>query len=266
MTTIGGCLNIRRARMLRKHRLLFPNLYFYKDGKLKRNNGKTTKIRLYKLDWNSIEKIKQEHHDKWLKEQWNVNPSTRPKFLTLPPEYIDIVDNFVFAIDLDYEKEIHRNSHRADEEWHVKRSFDTNVREYCLTPAISHVEVAFYLLSDCFYDEEKQWFSRHDGYGSIAKEAMLYRFWCGQTGRGLIWNRAGLNKLKSYVERKKIITVDVGDIPNEDQDVFIKNKMKTHMNSVQIISQFLDDMKKFKEEFEKHYEHVSIDLPEVKTK
>jgi len=179
-------------------RLLFPRLKYLKNVQFKSHGGANkSSMRLYKLDWSKLEEIRQKDHEKWLLEYWPDRDV--PFWSSLPEKYETWVKNLTFAISDDYMKEIVRNAKRGLEEWSMHRSFDTNVREMCLKPAQEHIYIAFYLLADCLYDPETNYYYRNED-GQYAENAMVYKFWDGQTGRGLVWGNAKLDEMKRTIE------------------------------------------------------------------
>jgi hypothetical protein len=161
--------------------LLFPSLVYQKDFTIKRPDW-TKDVRLYKLDWKKVELEKEEHHKKWNKNQW---PDLNlPYVPTLPEELDKEVENYTFALDRGYLNEIQRCSQQGLQEWNIRRPFDTMIREMCLKVPFSYIKVAFSLLSDCIFEEETGYWDR--GNRRECASLMLYKFWCHQTGRGLL--------------------------------------------------------------------------------
>ncbi len=184
------------------HRFLFPSLVYQRDFVIKgppasegdsdkgfvvksSKPGWTKKVRLYKLDWDNIELEKEKRHKKWRGEQW---PDIKvPYIRTLPEEIDEELKNYVFALDKGYLNEIRRCSQQGLHEWNVPRPFDTVIREMCLEVPQSYIKVAFGLLSDCVLDEETGYWEH--GNRRVIACLMLYKFWCHQTGRGLLIDR-----------------------------------------------------------------------------
>ena len=54
----------------------------------------------------------------------------------------------------------------------------------CLRVPFSYIRVAFGLLSDCIFDGGKGYWDRGNRRESAC--LMLYKFWCHQTGRGIL--------------------------------------------------------------------------------
>lgn len=75
---------------------------------------------------------------------------------------------------------------------------NTMIREVCLRPAIEFVWCSFYLLCDCVYDKETNYFCRKDR-TKISRYILSYRFWCHQTGRGLLEDHAHFEKLEWWI-------------------------------------------------------------------
>jgi hypothetical protein len=186
-----------------RQRLLLPSLVYQKDSIIKgppesegdSDNGIvvkkskpswTKKVRLYKLDWDSIGVIKRKKHLKWAKDNW---PDVKvPYVSTLPKELDNDIKGCMFALDRGYLNEIRRCSQEGVQEWNIERPFDTVIREICLEVSQSYFKVAFGLLADCVFDEETGYWKRNIPRREIAS-LMLYKFWCHQTGRGLLMDR-----------------------------------------------------------------------------
>jgi hypothetical protein len=194
--------------------LLFPS--FYRVGETDFNGRKKSSIPIYQLDWEEIEIVKESKYAQWAQgwierekdrdgEDTYIPPQVSDGYKkSLPDKYFNIINDAQFAITSNYMDEIRRNARRAVEEWDIRRGFDTCVRDHCLKPSQSHIEVAFYLTADCYYSAEKDYYSRHDGYGIIMKNLMLYSFWKGQTGGGLLFGKAEFHHLYNMLERKMI--------------------------------------------------------------
>jgi len=186
--------------MIRLGSLLFPSLVrcgetTFKSGS---DRGATT---LYRLDWSRADSAREASWVKWAGD----GPSTSSTSFylckyhgTLPKKYDDWVKDMVFAIPQSYYDEIHRTARMGLIEWSTERHFDTMIREVCLQPAIGYIFTSFRLLADCIYDEKTNYFSR-DPDKVIAPQALLYKFWSGQTGRGLIRDHADFKRIESFL-------------------------------------------------------------------
>lgn len=181
--------------------LAFPKITYIKGGKIVwPARGNTDRVRrpkdieLYRLDWDAFEEdLRREDRAGWYVRR---RPDLeRP---ALPPRYEEMLRGATFAISPEYMLEVQRNAERAIDEWETDRPFDTIVREHCLEPAIAHVESAFYLLEDCLFDPERQYWLDHDSLEKqVMLEAMLIKFWTGQTGAGCVWGFARMDRLRA---------------------------------------------------------------------
>lgn len=171
--------------------LLFPSLVYQKDFTIKKSDW-TKDVRLYKLDWKNVELKKEEHHKKWNKDHWP--DLDLPYVSTLPEELNEEVENYVFALDYGYLNEIRRCSQEGMAEWNISRPFDTIIRGMCLRVPFSYIGVAFSLLSDCIFDDGTGYWDRGNRRESAC--LMSYKFWCHQTGRGILTdsNASGWDK------------------------------------------------------------------------
>jgi len=145
---------------------------------------------IYKLDWKPKEQQMKIYFNLRKKSILPKLDEKYNKTELFPVKYLDWLYNLRFEISDDYLKEIAYQSKCGQEEW--SRTFpnnynchmDTVMREHCLTPSISHFNVAFSLLADCLYDIDKKKNDRELYW--FAKVAMLIYFWDGQTGSGLL--------------------------------------------------------------------------------
>lgn len=227
------------------HPLYFPKLKFIKEGSLVRKSEKGESgrpIDLYKLDWLKQEEIIRNKHEDWKKEY---HPDKNLPFVgQLPKEWDEWIKSLVFAIDRGYLREIRYWAREALTHWNRSNyaSADTMVREICLKPAISMIQVAFFLIGDCIYNEEKKWYARA-GKGFLAEYALPYKFWAYQTGRGLLWDHAGLDRLQWSVKHSTAAI-------KRSNDEFIIEGTK-----------FLRDIKKYETELDEAYEELAICMP-----
>jgi len=135
-------------------------------------------------------------HQKWLRDY---HPEKDiPLYPSLPAEIDTWIKNIKFVIPNDYMSEIKRNAQRGLEEWNIQRGFDTNVREFCLKPAIWHIYTAFYLISDCAYDPKENYYYRGDD-KPLIPHVLAYKFWAHQTGRGCVSEHANFDALKKTI-------------------------------------------------------------------
>ena len=188
------------AQMLHTSRpLYFPALNRFGETSFKSHSDqegyKTTE--LYTLNWEKLDLLKKAEFSKHALTHDSAFPGT------LPEEYDGLVKKMIFAIPSSYLKEIRRSSYKALTEWDGDYSFDTVIREMCLQPAIAHVQVAFRLIADCLYDPATNYFSR-EPIKIIATQALLYKFWAFQTGRGLIREHANFEVIERLVNGRNI--------------------------------------------------------------
>tara|TARA_Y100000310_G_C20518570_1_gene732466 strand:+ start:93 stop:830 length:738 start_codon:yes stop_codon:yes gene_type:complete len=194
---------------------------------------------VYKLNWAPLEKERRQHFDSWWKRhgeaatpgpssttwtclvecQGKTEPQTAEREraegvdeygqvptkydVALPEAYDAEIKNALFLLDTEYKREIEHHTRHALLDWTQGRRFDTAVRDTCLAPAVKHVEVAFYLLSDCLFDPDTQKrmsFERALFY--YWKQAALVKLWHRQTGSGLIWRNAGMHRLDKTTKNK----------------------------------------------------------------
>jgi hypothetical protein len=204
----------------REAQLVFPRIKFLRSDKLiwrsRKQDGprRVKSVTLYKLDWDDYGKRRQEAYEGrgeggYVRQGWEAYAQA------LPAQYEEMVRGLVYAISPEYLREIQRNAERAVEEWGIERGFDTVVREHCLNPSVEHVEVAFYLLTDCIYDPETRYWMDHDRLERcISHEANMFKFWVGQTGDACVWDFAKMSDLSRECAETNA-TDDVRDFVHE---------------------------------------------------
>ena len=228
--------------------LSFPSLVLCSYEKVpvvhKGNKGRKNvvhKYHMFMLDWTEHDQRIKKRHER---NEKKITSRGMIRFHeNLPKKYTEWLQNLRFALSESYEREIRRNAWNAQEEWNIRRPFDTVVREHCLRPAIQFVNCAFYLLCDCIYDEQKKYWSRFKGLHRFAVNVMLYKFWAHQTGRGLLRRNAEIDKIERMIAEYETL----GDRApfktffetDEERDEFYE---------------FLDALKKHEEEAEKCYD------------
>lgn len=199
----------------------FPRLVHHSESTLTHHghvapddwSGKThKKVQLYRLDWKGFEVKKAEKFWDWASEYHS--DKTVEYIPSLPEKYCSVIDDLVFHLDQKYLAEIHHCCQMAIMERCKRRPFDTMVRDFCLEPSTAYVYVAFRLICDCVFDEDKHYYRQHDWVRRIAHHAMLYKFWHHQTGRGLLWERAKMSEL--------------ADVPSKSEVFLFYNDMKAH--------------------------------------
>lgn len=174
---------------MKKSSLLFPTLRRVGEDTLKHptntfmneEHGRT--FQLYKLDWRTLDEAKMARHSKWASAVGRPLPEDN-RLVELPQPFEDQVNNYVFALSGAYLQGVRQHSNDALECWSRSHPFDTMIREICREPAVTHVWVAFMLLSDCIWDQESHYWDR-ERLLPLSASMMAYKFWSGQTGGGL---------------------------------------------------------------------------------
>lgn len=193
--------------MIRLTHPLFPNLVRQGEVSFKSWSDSNKTTDLYRLDWSHLDEIKRKRFvdDARTSSMVSEYPGT------LPEPYNSWIQKLVFTIPVDYMEEIRRCSRVAQLEYCTPRHFDTMIRGICLEPAISYIYVAFRMIADCVYDPDTNYFYRGPD-KIIIPQALLYKFWCGQTGYGLLKDHSWFKKItwmldsdlsKNDTERKK---------------------------------------------------------------
>jgi len=177
--------------MLRNNDYLdFPALKYEREQVLIRKPSKFSSaegnVNLYRLDWEAFDARRKEKF-----ERRYPGCQKLPWEDPLPKEYMDKLDSQLFALNNRYLNEIRRCSREAVSEHSIPRSFDTGIREYCLKASQAHIDIAFYLLTDCAFDEETSYYLKDRRW---LHKAMLYRFWAKQTGSYVAMVLAGISE------------------------------------------------------------------------
>lgn len=197
-----------------KRALRYPHLTHVKDVKF---GSRSTKKRtpMYRLSWYDKEFVAGES------PATNDSVHGEDYFLAFPPKWDTMLKEATFTIPADYVAEIRRQFIAADAIWSDSFPFDTMIREMCLEPAIAHTRVAFGLIADCLYDESTNYFYRGP-FKFLIRHMLIYKFWFGQTGHGLLRRNAMFDRLEWMVQNDTCF-------PNQPEERAY-------------VQQFLDDM------------------------
>jgi hypothetical protein len=233
--------------------MIFPKLVILnRDVKL----GQNTFFHECKLDWNNLDNYKIKESKKWILQFLLTDRSEEEsKILKLildeadwqselyPKEYQKIFSYYnSFKIPTHYYDEILHLEKSAKKEWKRDRSFDTNVREECLKPAIEFAYLYFYLIVDAIHI----WNNIDTDYEIIQSllSLSLFRFWKNQTGSGLLIKKCLRNfktendnyqRLKSAFERCVAYSV----IPSRDEGE-LRKLMISKMRDIKLESLKID--------------------------
>ena len=176
--------------------LIFPRLSYLKDIKFDGDSG-NKKSSLFQLDWS--------WHDECLRLKYFTDKDRVPP--QLPQEYEDLVCGLIYAVPPNYKREINRLCNLAINEFSIDRPFDTSIREMLTDVADQAIVCAFKLLSDCVYDRDTNYFY-HKPDKFLIWRILVYRFWVHQTGRGLPWFNADLDKLDMEIRCRDMQSKD----------------------------------------------------------
>lgn len=179
----------------------FPDLIILDEIPNEEKSGDYKTLLVCKLDWSELDSHKIKKSKDWI-SQFLISKRTtqEDKILKLildeydwhselyPNQFKKVLSQLdSFKMPKSYYEEIKHFENLALSEWNRKRSFDTNVREECLSPAIEAVSLYFYLIKDALYI-----WNRGVDYEliQIIECVSLFRFWKGQTGGGLVTKRS----------------------------------------------------------------------------
>lgn len=160
--------------------LKFPGVLRAGSGILRFSAEDIRKVSVYRLDWDEKERLVKKSSC-----NWNSDSASSECFEGLPPEYETWLKKLTFVLDRDFLREIRRCFRIAGKEWNRSYSFDSELTEACLKPAVSYISAAVTLLSARVYDPETEYYNEKPDHW-IVRHALLYKFWSGQTRTGLV--------------------------------------------------------------------------------
>lgn len=203
--------------MLSFHRkLYFPELK-YEGTRNFGSWGSSKKTSIFSINWKPFDSRLLIDHRIWVDQCHRGKPI---KFTeALPKKWDTWLNGFLFAIPEKYRDEIHRCSRLGMLEWCRALPFDTNIREMCMETAETYIKTAFKLIADCAYDSKKNYFYRGAD-KTVLSNVMLYRFWTHQTGRGLIWGKAGFNGITQDLKTLLDTRIINGEFSDEIVDLY----------------------------------------------
>lgn len=191
--------------------LSFPDLKFVKEVTFRswQPEGRSTAV--YRLDWSRKDGIIEKEHKEWMKR--NYPTADLPSENVLSEKWDQKVKNLLFALPSHYLYEIRRCASAALVERLRPLPFDTAIRDMCHGTDEAFIKTAFFLLSDCVYDDDTNYFLR-DSVKVIVPNLLLCKFWHGQTGRGLIERKAEIDQLKKRLNLGSIDETDRSLVDN----------------------------------------------------
>lgn len=209
-----------------ERRLYFPRLVKIGETTFKSWGESQETTSVYELNWDEKERAMKGKHEKWLKGH---HPSFNIPFMDdLPEPYNQWMRKMQYAIPVKYLREIRRCAQMAVFEFNNPRSFDTMIREICLGPGIKFVYVAFRLIADCLYDPNTEYFYRGED-KVFLDNALLYKFWMNQTGRGVVWEHAEMDRLSDRAGRMS------------DKDLPMKNGMRKFVRAIEKQMEYINE-------------------------
>ncbi len=121
----------------------------------------------------------------------------------LPDKMRKQVDGLIYIPSGEYIRSIRHYSMLAQaERLHRIQKADTVIRDRTLKVSQAAANTAFALLADCVYDADTNYYSRKPE-DILIEHLLRYRFWLNHlytTGRGLVHDHAGLDRLESYAD------------------------------------------------------------------
>ncbi len=195
--------------------MIFPDLNIIEEVDNPEKLGDYKTLLLCELDWSNIDEYKKSKHISWIYNFVEVKNKFNKKAINeiideidweeynYPTFYKSIYNEFKYIkIPKTYYDEMMYFKDFALKEWNKNRSFDTNIREKCLEPAISSIDLFFHLLYDSAYIFNTEF--RGNSNLDIIKPLWLYRFWKHQTGGGMVISRS-VKDLEKLLKYKKVL-------------------------------------------------------------
>lgn len=186
-------------------RYVFPDINFYKHHP---TNFKPFDIKLSKLNWTACDVAQMNKFNKWRKTTGNESAD----FIhSLPSEWERYLNDKVFSMNMETLNEIR---------FHILQGINNSDRSkltyihdnYTFASTVKSFEIAFRILADCLYDEEKStWAS--DSEKNLIASLMLFRFWAHQVDVHKVWEFSLIDDLEkkfsdSYLNPRKGLKVE----------------------------------------------------------
>lgn len=171
---------------------------------------------LFRLDWRRVDEYKINEYSDWINKYWRDKypPDLQGKSpATLPIALDELVCDLEFAVPKSYAAEIDHFTDLYVSEARRKREMDTVIRDMCGQVRVKAMNSALKLLADCAIDRKTGGWLRSMTVNlqasdqgcwpvtidkHILQSLLMYKFWYGVTGRGLVWEFAEFDKLKNW--------------------------------------------------------------------
>lgn len=180
-------------------KLNLPKLTFQRDVEVSHPERPFTG-KLFKLDWSKCDNEKYQHvknhlHS-WVNDKEEEKNQLKKFPGIVPKELKNFLDNSKFLISSEYLTQIRANTLQAyNSLLSIHITGDTMIREYCLKPVNINIQVAFFLIADCLFDEGTNYFDRNYSIHLITS-MLLWRYWSFHTGRGLLREKCLIDELE----------------------------------------------------------------------
>lgn len=238
--------------------MMFPNLIILDEVPNEEKKGDCESLLVCKLDWTQLDNHKIKRSKDWIL-QFLLEKRTKDEERALklildeydwhqelyPSQFKDILSLLdSFHMPKSYYDEIKHFENLALSEWNRMRSFDTVVREECLSVAIEAVTLYFYLIKDALMiynriiDDSEML--------HIIESVSLFRFWKGQTGSGMLVQKALKNlinfRASEWPEQKELYErlettfnecLELSVVPSRDEIKF-REMIKVRMRDEKI--------------------------------
>lgn len=234
----------------------FPNLIILDEIPNEDKKGDYQTLLLCKLDWTEIDNHKIKRSKEWISQfLLEKRSKDEDRILKLILDEYDwerelypnqfkhlfsLLDSF--KIPKSYYEECKHFEDLALSEWNRRRPFDTAVREECLSVAIESSYLYFYMIKDALmiYDGRVD----NSEMLQIIESVSLFRFWKGQTGSGLVVQKAlkNLINFRHLKEQKELYErletafnecLELSVVPSRDETKF-REMVKVRMRDEKI--------------------------------
>jgi hypothetical protein len=235
----------------------FPDLIILDEVPNENKIGDFKTLLLCKLDWTSLDNHKIKRSKEWISqfllENRNKDEDRILKLILdeynwqeeLYPNQFNNILSFLdsFEIPKSYYEEIKHFENLALNEWNRRRPFDTAVRDECLSIAIESVYLYFYMIKDALMIYNRR--VDNSEILHIIESVLLFRFWKGQIGSGLVIQRAlkNISKFKHLKEQNDLYNhletafnycLELSVVPTRDETKF-REMIKTRIRDEKII-------------------------------
>jgi hypothetical protein len=234
----------------------FPDLIILDEVPNENKIGDFKTLLLCKLDWTNLDNHKIKRSKEWISQfLLEKRSKDEDRILKLildeydwerelyPNQFKNLLSIFdSFKIPKSYYEECKHFEDLALSEWNRRRPFDTAVREECLSISIESIYLYFYMIKDALMIYDRRVDSSE--MLQIIESVSLFRFWKGQTGSGMVVQKAlkNLINFRHLKEQKELYDrletafkecIELSVVPSRDETKF-REIIRTRMRDEKI--------------------------------